>query len=125
MSGSPFTLGVEGAGEVAAVGPGVEAWRPGDRVAYITRPPAGSYAQYTVVPEGKLARVPPELDLELAAASMIQVDGFRWLEKGGREVSERTEISRVPYRTVANLAAARAPCCLPNMFVRASWEWET
>ncbi|GLC56114.1 hypothetical protein PLESTB_001065800 [Pleodorina starrii] len=73
VSASPFTVGVEGAGEVVALGAGVEDWKPGDRVAYITRPPAGSYAQYTVVSDTKLARVPAEVDLEMAAASMIQV----------------------------------------------------
>ncbi|GLC64100.1 hypothetical protein PLESTF_000118000 [Pleodorina starrii] len=72
VSASPFTVGVEGAGEVVALGAGVEDWKPGDRVAYITRPPAGSYAQYTVVSDTKLARVPAEVDLEMAAASMIQ-----------------------------------------------------
>ncbi|GLI62321.1 hypothetical protein VaNZ11_004894 [Volvox africanus] len=72
VSLSPFTPGVEGAGIVVAVGPDVAGWKPGDRVAYITRPPTGSYAQYTVVPDGKLARIPPEMDFEAAAASMIQ-----------------------------------------------------
>ena len=38
----PFTPGSEGAGLVSAVGPDVTAFKPSDRVAYVTTP--GSYA---------------------------------------------------------------------------------
>ncbi|KXZ54386.1 hypothetical protein GPECTOR_5g464 [Gonium pectorale] len=69
---SPFTPGVEGAGVVAALGPGVTGLRLGDEVSYITRPPVGSYAQYTAVHSSRVAAVPPGLNLDQAAASMIQ-----------------------------------------------------
>ncbi len=66
----PMTLGMEGAGTVAALGAGVAGLAVGDRVAWcIVR---GSFAQYAVVPAGKLVRVPDALDLGSAAALMLQ-----------------------------------------------------
>jgi NADPH2:quinone reductase len=44
----PYTLELEGSGEVAAVGPGVMYIQVGDRVAYTGVP--GAYAEYAVVP---------------------------------------------------------------------------
>ncbi|KAG2485932.1 hypothetical protein HYH03_015376 [Edaphochlamys debaryana] len=72
VASSPFTLGVEGAGVVDSVGPQVQGLAPGDRVAFITRPPGGSYAEYAVVHASKVAPVPPGMDLDTAAAAMIQ-----------------------------------------------------
>lgn len=66
----PFTPGVEGAGVVDAVGPEVEDVAVGDRVAWALQP--GSYAQAAVVPSWRLARVPDELSLDVAAALMVQ-----------------------------------------------------
>jgi NADPH:quinone reductase len=66
----PMTLGMEGAGTIAATGPGVEGLRVGDRVAYcIVR---GSYAQFAAVPASRLVRVPDAVPLEIAAALMLQ-----------------------------------------------------
>jgi NADPH:quinone reductase len=66
----PMTLGMEGGGTVAAVGEGVSCVRPGDRVAYcIVR---GSYAQYALVEESRLARVPANVPLAKATALMLQ-----------------------------------------------------
>jgi NADPH:quinone reductase len=66
----PMTLGMEGAGKVAALGPGVEHVGVGDRVAYgLAR---GSYAEYAVVPEMKVVRIPAGLSSEVAAALLFQ-----------------------------------------------------
>jgi NADPH2:quinone reductase len=66
----PLLLGMEGAGVVDAVGPGVQDFHPGDRVAWcISR---GAYAQYAVVPAWKLVPVPDAVELELAAALQLQ-----------------------------------------------------
>jgi NADPH2:quinone reductase len=67
---TPFTLGMEGAGIVDAVGEGVTEVKNGDRVAYAMI--AGSYAEYAVVPAVKLAPVPSNLDSKSAAALMLQ-----------------------------------------------------
>lgn len=58
--------GLEGAGEVAATGPGVSGWRVGDRVCALL--PGGGYAEYAVVDAGHALRVPEGLDMVRAAA---------------------------------------------------------
>lgn len=67
---APIALGMEGAGVVEAVGPGVTEVAVGDRVAYAMA--RGSYAEYAVVPAWQLVRVPAALDLSAGAAAMLQ-----------------------------------------------------
>jgi len=67
---TPFVPGMEAAGIVEVTGAGVEEFAPGDRVAYAMA--RGSYAEYAVVPAHLLVRVPSGLDLEVAAAVMLQ-----------------------------------------------------
>ncbi|HEX6886506.1 MAG TPA: NAD(P)H-quinone oxidoreductase [Candidatus Nanopelagicales bacterium] len=64
--GAPDTPGLECAGIIAAVGPEVEGWQPGDRVAALLD--GGGYASLALAPTGQLLRVPDELDLVAAAA---------------------------------------------------------
>lgn len=66
----PFTLGQEGAGTVAAVGPDVTDVRAGDRVAWTGV--QGSYAEFVLAPADRLVAVPPEIDTAQAAAAMLQ-----------------------------------------------------
>ncbi|HEX5107889.1 MAG TPA: quinone oxidoreductase [Vicinamibacterales bacterium] len=66
----PFVIGSEGAGVVAAVGPDVSDAKPGDRVAYVMV--LGSYAEYAVVPAARLVPLPESVDLQSAAAIMLQ-----------------------------------------------------
>jgi NADPH2:quinone reductase len=66
----PCTLGIEGSGEVAAVGDGVDAIRAGDRVAWCIT--WGSYAEYAIVPAARLAKIPDAVGLDVAAAAMFQ-----------------------------------------------------
>jgi NADPH2:quinone reductase len=67
---TPFTLGMEGAGVVDAIGEGVTEVSKGDRVAYSMVP--GSYAEYAVVPAWRLAPLPPNIDAKAAATLMLQ-----------------------------------------------------
>jgi NADPH2:quinone reductase len=67
---TPFTLGMEGAGIVDAVGGGVTEVKKGDRVAYAMI--LGSYAEYAIVPAARLAPIPADLDAKSAAAIMLQ-----------------------------------------------------
>ncbi|HET9658244.1 MAG TPA: quinone oxidoreductase [Kineosporiaceae bacterium] len=66
----PLVPGLEGAGTVREVGPGVSGLRPGDRVAWCDAP--GSYARRAALPAARLVAVPEGLDLRLAAAVMLQ-----------------------------------------------------
>ena len=66
----PVVLGQEAAGTIDAVGSGVEGFAVGDRVAYAQQ--MGSYAEYVVVPAAKVVPVPDEVDMETAAAAMLQ-----------------------------------------------------
>jgi NADPH2:quinone reductase len=66
----PFTPGVEAAGTVEAVGPGVEEVRAGDRVAYALV--VGSYAEYAAVPAWRLVKLPDRVGAQTAAAAMLQ-----------------------------------------------------
>jgi NADPH2:quinone reductase len=67
----PGGLGMEGAGIVEAVGPGVQHVKPGDRVAYAGRP-NGAYAQARIMPVDNLVRLPASIPFETAAAMMLQ-----------------------------------------------------
>jgi len=66
----PFTLGVEGAGIVEAIGPGVSEVRVGDRVAY--QGVQGSYATHSLVPAARLVPLPAGLDARTGAAALLQ-----------------------------------------------------
>lgn len=66
----PITLGLEGAGTVVEVGPGVEDFSVGDRVAWWNS--LGSYADRVAVHVDELVPVPEGVDLDVAAASMLQ-----------------------------------------------------
>ncbi len=62
----PNIPGMEFAGEVESIGDAVRAWKVGDRVFGITG--GGAQAEFVVVPESNLARIPPELDWVQAGA---------------------------------------------------------
>jgi NADPH:quinone reductase len=64
--GAPATLGLEVAGEVAALGQGVGRWRTGDRVTALLG--GGGYAEYALVDARHALPVPAGLDLIHAAA---------------------------------------------------------
>ena len=63
---SPFTLGVEGAGEVLAAGAGVTGFAAGDRV--LGMPVTGSLAELALFDGARAYRAPDELDSDGAAA---------------------------------------------------------
>ncbi len=67
---APVVLGMEAAGVVEAIAPGVTTVKPGDRVAYAMC--RGSYAEYAAVPAWQLVPVPDGMELRTAAGSMLQ-----------------------------------------------------
>ena len=66
----PFVGGNEGAGTVVSTGEGVDGVRAGDRVAWPQS--LGSAARYATLPASVLVPVPDGVDLETAAAVMLQ-----------------------------------------------------
>ncbi len=66
----PAILGSEAAGVVEAVGDGVEAFAPGDRVAYFTA--GGAYAEAANVPAAMTAKTPDNVTDEIAAAVFLK-----------------------------------------------------
>ncbi len=67
----PSGLGIEAAGVVEAVGPGVAEVRPGDRVAYAGGP-LGAYSEARVMPARVLVPLPEGIGNEAAAAAMLK-----------------------------------------------------
>jgi NADPH:quinone reductase len=67
----PSAIGLESAGVVDAVGPGVEGLTVGDRVAYAGMP-EGSYAEHRIVSAARIIPLPPDIDERTAAAMMIR-----------------------------------------------------
>ncbi len=66
----PFTPGVEGAGTVTAIGDGVEAFKLGDGVGWVSVP--GSYAESHVIPVDRAVLLPDGIDTATAAALLLQ-----------------------------------------------------
>ena len=67
----PLTPGMEGAGTVEAVGPGVTDLVPGQRVAYAGAP-VGAYADLRVMPAAILVPLPDAISFDTAAAMMLK-----------------------------------------------------
>lgn len=67
----PTGLGHEAAGIVEAVGPGVDRFHPGDRVAYMNAG-VGAYADYRNVPADRLVGIPDGVSDEQAAALLFK-----------------------------------------------------
>jgi NADPH2:quinone reductase len=67
----PSGLGLEGAGVVEAVGPGVTEFKPGDRVAYANGP-IGAYSELKIHPAERLVKIPEGISFEQAASMMLQ-----------------------------------------------------
>lgn len=66
----PFVMANEAAGEVVAVGEGVTEFVVGDRVGWAMH--LGSAGRYATVPEKVVVPVPPAVDLDAAAAVLLQ-----------------------------------------------------
>ena len=67
----PSGLGLEAAGEVEAVGPGVTRFKAGDRVVYASGP-IGAYAEASNVPAERAVAIPAGVSYEIAAAVLLK-----------------------------------------------------
>lgn len=66
----PFTPGLEGAGTVLAVGPGVTQYQPGDAICWTWA--IGSYAEKVVIPADQAIPLPEDVAPTVAAALLLQ-----------------------------------------------------
>src|SRR5262245_40056374 len=67
----PSGIGLESAGVIAELGPGVEGFKVGDRVAHAGAP-EGSCAEERIVPAARLIPLPASISERTAAAMMIR-----------------------------------------------------
>jgi NADPH2:quinone reductase len=86
----PAVIGMEGAGEVTAVGPGVGEFKVGDRVAYAN--PMGSYTEERVIPADRIVKIPEGIDYKTAAAMMLQGMTVRYLLRQTYKVGPETTL---------------------------------
>lgn len=106
----PMALGYSSAGEIVAVGSGVEGFQAGDRVACA----GGGYAvhaEYAIVPRNLLARLPESVDYESAAFTTlgaIAMHGFRLAQP---QLSERVAIIGMGLLGLLSAGIARAAGC--------------
>jgi len=63
----PFTPGIDGAGVIESVGPGVKQWKKGDRV-YVAGSISGTYAEVSLCDAKKVHRLPENVSFEEGAA---------------------------------------------------------
>ncbi|MCC5999254.1 MAG: NAD(P)H-quinone oxidoreductase [Pararhodobacter sp.] len=88
-AGASDLPGLEVAGHVAAVGPGVTRWREGDTVCALT--PGGGYAEYVATPAAHALPVPQGMSLHQAAC-LPETFFTVWtnvFQRGGLQAGER------------------------------------
>ncbi len=77
----PSGLGIESAGIVEALGPGVDGIAVGDRVACVAGPDS-AYAEVRNIPSARAVPLPHDIDDTLAAAMMVRGMTARYLLRG-------------------------------------------
>ncbi len=71
IADKPFIPGLEAAGIVVELGPGVSELAVGDRVAYAGLP-IGAYCDERIIPAHRLVKLPDDISFETGAAMMLQ-----------------------------------------------------
>lgn len=84
----PAVLGMEGAGEVTAVGSGVSNLKPGDRVAYAMS--LGGYAADRNIAADRVVTMPAGVSYDIAASAMLQGMTVRYLFRETYPVTPET-----------------------------------
>jgi NADPH:quinone reductase len=84
----PAVLGMEGAGEVIALGAGVTDVKIGDRVAYAMS--VGGYAQERTIAADRVVKIPDAIDDATAAAMMLQGMTVRYMFRETFDVKPST-----------------------------------
>lgn len=84
----PAVIGMEGAGDVVALGAGVTSLAVGDRVAYAGV--LGGYAEERLIAADRLVKLPDSISYETAAAMMLQGMTVRYLLRETYKVGPET-----------------------------------
>lgn len=90
LAALPAVIGMEGAGDVVAVGPGVTGLAVGDRVAYAGV--LGGYAEERLIAADRLVRLPDAVSYETAAAMMLAGMTARYLLRETYRVGPETTL---------------------------------
>jgi NADPH2:quinone reductase len=77
LPNKPAVIGMEGAGTIEAVGPGVADLKVGDRVAYAGV--LGGYAEERLIAADRLVKLPDDIDFATAASMMLRGMTVRYL----------------------------------------------
>lgn len=88
LTSFPAVIGMEGAGEVVEVGPGVSSLAVGDRVAYAGV--LGAYVEERIIAADRLVKLPDSISYETAAAMMLQGMTVRYLLRETYNVGPET-----------------------------------
>ena len=88
LASLPAVIGMEGAGDVVALGDGVTDLAVGDRVAYAGV--LGGYAQERLIAADRLVKLPETISYETAAAMMLQGMTVRYLLRETYSVGPQT-----------------------------------
>ncbi len=88
LAALPAVLGMEGAGEVIAVGAGVADVKVGDRVAYAGV--LGGYAEERLIAADRIVKLPESIAYDTAAAMMLQGMTVRYLFRDTYDVKPGT-----------------------------------
>ena len=86
----PFIPGYEGAGEVVALGEGVDEVEIGERVAYVG--PLGGYTEARNIPAASLVRLPKSFSFETGASMMLKGLTAQYLLRRTHKVKEGDRI---------------------------------
>lgn len=90
LASLPAVIGSEGAGEVIAVGPGVDRFKVGDRAAYAGA--VGAYAEVRTIAADRLVKLPDGIDYETAASMMLRGMTVRYLFRETYRVESETTL---------------------------------
>ncbi|MDD5367653.1 MAG: bi-domain-containing oxidoreductase [Anaerolineaceae bacterium] len=106
----PMPLGYSSAGTIVAVGEGLHGFQMGDRVAC-----AGGgfavHAEYGLVPQNLLAKLPPEVDFESGAFATLGAIALHGLRLGLPQVGERVAVIGLGLLGLLAVQLARAAGC--------------
>jgi predicted dehydrogenase/threonine dehydrogenase-like Zn-dependent dehydrogenase len=106
----PMPLGYSSAGTIVAVGEGLHGFQVGDRVAC-----AGGgfavHAEYGLVPQNLLAKLPPQVDFESGAFATLAAIALHGLRLGQPQVGERVAVIGLGLLGLLAVQLAQAAGC--------------